>query len=112
MAAANAVTAVGGLAVVKAVAAMAMAVTMMAVRAMAVTMMAATVTATGGIGGGDKDDDDGSGGSSSVSHSVNGSDNGGEVMRAVTMTVVAAMVTEDMSVVAGSSDGQRLRWQW
>ncbi len=34
------------------------------------------------------------------------------VMRAVTMTVVAAMVTEEMAVVAGSSDGQRLRRQW
>ena len=34
------------------------------------------------------------------------------VMRAVTMTVVAAMVTEEMAVVAGSSDGQRLRQQW
>ncbi len=31
------------------------------------------------------------------------------VMRAVTMTVVAAMVTEKMAVVAGSSDGQ---WLW
>ena len=34
------------------------------------------------------------------------------VMRAVTMMVVAAMVTEEMAVVAGSSDGQRLRQQW
>ena len=34
------------------------------------------------------------------------------VMRALTMTVVAAMVTEAMAVVAGSSDGQRLRRQW
>jgi len=28
------------------------------------------------------------------------------MMRAVTMTVVAAMVTKEMAVVAGSSDGQ------
>ena len=34
------------------------------------------------------------------------------VMRAVTMTVVAAMVTEEMAVVSGSSDEQRLRQQW
>ena len=34
------------------------------------------------------------------------------VMRAVTMTVVAAMVTEEMAVVVCSSDGQWLRWQW
>ena len=35
------------------------------------------------------------------------------VMRAVTITVAVAMVTEEMTVaVAGSSDGQWLRWQW
>ena len=34
------------------------------------------------------------------------------VMRAVTLTVVAATVTDEMAVVAGSSDGQRLRQQW
>ena len=34
------------------------------------------------------------------------------VLRAVTMTEVAELVTEEMAVVAGSSDGHRLRRQW